>query len=249
MQLTFGLQNGATVLRDAYFEVPFKVTHVMNSRSPVAQMILMHCTAGLFGGDELECSIRVERGARIRITQQSATKIHPSKGCPAVQRIDAFVEAGAELQLYFEPVIPFADSRLQQKTHINVMPGGKLAFWEGFMTGRVGRGESWRFREFASETRLTRERRLVYLDRFHLHTPTSRSSTWAMGSNNYLGTGLYVGDDAGEFASGLRQNLPETGIDSVEPDVVLVRVAAPDGPAFHRSRRLFCRPWRTTDSS
>src|SRR4029077_20987014 len=77
LELTFSMQNGQTVLRHSYCEVPFKITKLLNSRATAAHMILMHCTAGIFGGDDLDCSIRVESGACVRITQQSASKIHP----------------------------------------------------------------------------------------------------------------------------------------------------------------------------
>src|SRR5215471_18757740 len=78
MDLIFAQQDGQTVLRQAYCEVPFKVTRILNWSHSAAHLILMHSTAGVFGGDELECSLRVERGARVLLTQQSATKIHPS---------------------------------------------------------------------------------------------------------------------------------------------------------------------------
>src|SRR6266404_3677033 len=126
MELTFVLQEGRTVLRDAYCEVPFKITRVLNPHQPIAHVILMQCTAGLFGGDDVECSIRVEPGARVRITQQSATRIHPSQGRLVTQRNQIFVGTGAELQLYLEPVIPFAGSRLWQRTMLDVEPGGML---------------------------------------------------------------------------------------------------------------------------
>src|SRR5438094_10542874 len=112
MDLTFVQQNEETVLGHAYCEIPFKITRVLNSCRQ-AHLILMHCTAGLFGGDDVECTIHVERGARVRITQQSATKIHPSEGRPAIQRNHVLVEAGAELQLFFEPVIPYAGSSMR----------------------------------------------------------------------------------------------------------------------------------------
>ena len=54
LDLTFALQDGQTILRDAYCEIPFKITHVLNSHRPFAHLILMHCTAGLFGGDEID---------------------------------------------------------------------------------------------------------------------------------------------------------------------------------------------------
>src|SRR5262249_52915201 len=191
LDLTFALQNGRTVLRHAYCEIPFKITRVLNCRPSVAHLILMQCTAGLFGGDDVECSIRVEHGARVMLTQQSATKIHPSEGPPAVQKHNVFVESGAELQLDLEPIIPFAGSSLRQTTRIDLEPGARFVFWEGLMAGRIGHGERWRFRELVSETHVRSNDRSVYLDRFRLPSGLECSDS-AMGDCNYLGTGLYV---------------------------------------------------------
>lgn len=65
----------------------------------------------------------------------------------------SLVETGPELRLYLESVIPFAGSRLRQATRIEVETGARLVFWEGFLAGRVGRGECWRS---------------VYIERFRL---------------------------------------------------------------------------------
>jgi urease accessory protein UreH len=242
---TFHLQHGQTVLRQAYCEVPFKITRVLNSHPPLAHLILMHCTAGLFAGDELESSIRIERGARVLVTQQSATKIHPSihssGGCPAIQRNHIVVEEGAELQLYLEPVIPFPDSVLRQTTKIEVESGGRLVFWEAFMAGRVGRGESWRFRELASETRLISDGRLVYLDRFRVQPNGSESCLWGMGTGTYLATGLCVGEQAASIATTLHQVLPRAGIDTVAKIVTVARLVSDNGSEFHRSQEIFRR--------
>jgi urease accessory protein UreH len=200
----------------------------------------MHSTAGLFGGDDLHCAIRVERGARIRITQQSATKIHPSGDRLATQRTQVFVEAGAELQLHLEPIIPFADSRLLQETHLTIENGGRLSYWEGFMTGRVGRGESWRFKELASETKLHHGGRLVYLDRFRLAPTSTAQSTWTMGNAGYTGIGLHVGEDAPSRASELHEALPEAGADALSGSVTLARIVSLTGPHFHHCREVFC---------
>jgi urease accessory protein UreH len=241
MELIFGLQDEKTVLRTAYCEVPFKVTRLLNTHAPLASLILMHSTAGLFGGDELQCSIRVEKGARVRITQQSATKVHPSEDRIAIQRTRVDVEAGGELQLHLEPLIPFAEARLRQETQLNVETGGRLSYWEGFMTGRVGRGESWQFRELASATSLRYGSRLVYLDRFRLLPGGAEQSAWALGDAGYTGIGLHVGEGAGSLASDLHQALPDAGIDALSENVTLARVVSPDGPHFHQSRELFCR--------
>jgi urease accessory protein UreH len=242
LDLTFSLQNGRTVLHHSYCEVPFKITRLLNSQAQVAHLILMHCTAGIFGGDDLACSIRVERGARVRVTQQSATKVHPSESRIAKQNNQILVESGAELQLYLEPVIPFAESSLRQTTRIDVEPGGCLIFWEAFMAGRIGRGERWQFRELASETGLYLESALRYLDRFQLPNGLE-GSPWAMGECAYLGTGLYAGPQPEHFASVLHKNMPEAGIDRPAPDLAVIRVVSASGPDFHRYREMFTSMW------
>src|SRR6266571_7902923 len=113
LDLTFGSRNGRTVLHDCYCEVPFKITRLQEARSfGLPHLILMQCTAGLFGGDKLECTIRLETGARVLITQQAATKVHPSAAGLAIQNASILLAASAELHLYNEPIIPFAGSRL-----------------------------------------------------------------------------------------------------------------------------------------
>jgi urease accessory protein len=237
LDLVFSLQNGRTVLRHSYCEVPFKITRLLNSRGSAAHLMLMQCTAGIFGGDDLECSIRVESGAAVRITQQSATKIHPSEGRLAKQKIHIMVESGAELQFLLEPVIPFAESSLKQTTRIDVQTGGRLMFWEAFMAGRVGRGERWRFTELASETCLYSDKTLLYLDRFQLRGGCA-SSRWAMGECAYMGTGLYAGPHAQRVASVLHQRMPGAGVDNPAADLAVVRAVLASGPEFHRCREM-----------
>lgn len=245
MDLAFAVQDGGTVLQHSYCEVPFKITRVLKSRQPIAHLMLMHCTAGLFGGDEIECTIRIEAGARVLLTQQSATKVHPSGDRPAVQKTSVIVESGAHLQLYLEPVIPFAESILRQTMRIDVAPGARLVFWEGFMAGRVGRGESWQFRELSSETQLHLNGRLSYLERFRLLPNNVAQNVWAMGHHDYVGTGLYVGPHARSIAMDLHDMIPSAGIDSPEDSLAIVRVTAGEGPDFHRHRQVFTKATRT----
>jgi len=241
IDLTFSLQNGQTILRNAYCEIPFKITRVLNSRPPAAHLILMHCTAGVFGGDDLECSIRVERGGHAVVTQQAATRIHPSEGSLAIQRNRIIVETGAILELYFEPIIPFAGSSFEQTTSIDVQPGARLVFWEGLMAGRVGRGECWQFRRLDVETQLRSNDHLRYLDRFRLVPDGRERSPRVMGDSTYLGTGLYVGDDADQFIARLHEALPEAGTDVPSEHLAVSRVVSPAGPDFHRSYEKFRR--------
>jgi urease accessory protein UreH len=129
-----------------------------------------------------------------------------------------------------------------QTTSIDVDPGARLCFWEGFMAGRIGRDEIWQFEEFSSETSLCVNGRLLYLDRFRLH-PNEDPPTkeWMMGNARYLATGLCFAERAPDFAERLRMLLPETGvgIDTPAPCLAVVRVVAVHGPEFHRYRSIF----------
>src|SRR5262245_24618594 len=107
LNLTFVSRNGKTVLDHCYCEVPFKATRLQESRSfGLPHLILMQCSPGLFSHDDLESRIIVKSGARLVITQQSATKVHRSVAGPAVQNTRIQIESGAELHLYYKPIIP-----------------------------------------------------------------------------------------------------------------------------------------------
>jgi urease accessory protein len=243
LSLTFGSHCGRTFMRQTYCEIPFKITRLhQRARSGVAHLILMQSTAGLFGGDSTECEIHVESGARILITQQSATKVHPSCGKRAVQTNRIRVEAGGELHIYFEPVIPFSGSRVSQTTMIDVDPAARLCFWEGLMAGRIGRGEVWRFDEFASETSLRVNGRALYLDRFRLRPSESfPDMDWVMREARYLATGLCFDEGRADLADRLHAALPESnvGVDMPVPGLTVARIVAARGPEFHHFRSVF----------
>jgi len=243
LNLKFGVQHGRTVIRDAYCEIPFKITRLHDSHSSgISHLILMQSTAGLFGGDTTECTIHVESGARILITQQSATKAHPSGGRRAIQTNRIRVESGGALHIYYEPLIPFCGARVFQTTSIDVDPGARLCFWESLMAGRVGRGEIWQFDELASATSLRVNGRPLYLDRFHLvPKQIPPNSEWMMGDARYLATGLCFDERASDFAERIHLLLPDTavGIDTPTPGFAVARIVAVHGPEFHRYRSVF----------
>ena len=241
LDLRFAERNGRTVIRDSYCEVPFKITRLLDCRnSSFAHLILMQCTAGIFGGDRLECTIHVESGARVRISQQAAMKVHPSQGRLALLSTSIRVEPDAELIFECEPVIPFAESRLNQKTMIDLAPGSRLVYWEALMAGRIGRNELWKFDELSSETRLETEGRPLFLDRFQLVPGRGAPcSQWEAGNATYVGTGIYFGPDAPGIAERLHQALPDSGSDSLTSNLAVARVVSASGPDFHRSRATF----------
>ena len=174
------------------------------------------------------------------ITQQSATKVHPSRGVPAVQRVNIHVAPEAELHFSCEAVIPFEDSCLEQTTSINVATGGRLYYWEGMMSGRISKGEAWKFQELSSQTSLRVEGELLYLDRYRLRPRTwSPTDRWTMGENHYMGLGLCFNQRATDVSTQLHELLPNAGVDEASPGLTVVRSPARNGCDFHRDRAAF----------
>jgi urease accessory protein len=251
LDLGFSSRRGRTVLARQYHDVPFKVTraHYSSSSSPLARVIVMNSTPGLFGGDRFESTIHVEAGARALVTSQSATQIHPSEGLPAQQSLRIEVETGGELHYYVDPVIPFSDSRLRQSVRVDLGSGARFYYWDGLMAGRVRRGESWRFAGLSSETEVFVDNELAYLDRFELRPseqpPTGR---WLMNHHGYLATAIaYDPSFNSEFLETVRSNFPPIdggftyGLDLPFAQLMIGRCLAESGTSFRKARDSYER--------
>lgn len=242
LDLRFASRRGETVIADAYCEVPSKVMRVHRQPgSDLAHAILMHTTAGLFDGDRVDCAIHVERGARVALTQQAATKVHPSTGAGAAHLVHVRVESGGELHLHLKPIILFAGSQLTQRTVLELQRGARFSYWETLMAGRIGRGEAWRFARFRSETTLSIDGRVSFLDRFDVRPDRETSSAWGAGSCGYLSTGLCVDDEerSVRLLEDLHNLMPEAGVDSPSPGLTIVRAPCSSGIERRRLQDLF----------
>ena len=228
LDLVFGLKDGRTVIRHAYCEVPHKITHLYYPQhSTLAQLILMNTTAGLFGGDRVDVRIHAEPGSRILLTSQSSLKVHPGLGS-AEQTLKISIETGAELHYYNDPFIPFRGSRLRQRVELQVATGSRFFYWDGFMAGRVARGETWEFDEIDTETRLSRDGELVYLERYRIAGDRHPFS--------YAGTGIFT--SVPESLADCQD--PAVGIDEPVAGITIVRAVANTGTEFRAIRKKYC---------
>jgi urease accessory protein UreH len=227
LHLTFAVRDGRTIIRHSFSEVPHKVTRLYYpDDSSMAQLILMNTTAGLFGGDYSEIRIHAESGARVLLTSQASTKVHPGDGV-ATQSLVATVESGAELHIYNDPLIPFQGAHLRQRLAFHIASDSVFGFWDGFMAGRVGRGERWEFKEIDTETRLSIGGKLAYLERYCLRQSPG------LGDAAYFATGLFhlceLPDPS--LAS------PFLGVDEPYPGLAVARVVAKTGPEYRKAER------------
>jgi len=115
LELVFEARHGRTILAHSYAEAPFRIGAAFDLGG--AAYVIIACSGpGIFGGDMLQQSIHVGNGARVVLTSQAALQVHPSATpLAAVICHEYSVAHQAELHCEWDPVIPFADARLQQR--------------------------------------------------------------------------------------------------------------------------------------
>jgi urease accessory protein len=253
LDLVFACRRGRTVLAHAYAEPPFRVGRLLYA-GPFAQLILICSGPGIFTGDRLEQRVRIEAGARVLLLSQAALQLHPAAAAvPASIESWYEIEDDATLDCFWDPVIPFAGARLEQRVDLKIAGGGELFWSDGLMSGRVGRGETWGFAALDHELRANVAGSLAYLERYHL-APQPRAVThpWRADRAHYLGTTIVRSPAAtAGRAEEAQQRLHgidglRAGVDRLEPGLVVGRVMAESGPAFVSSRgvlrEVFDRP-------
>jgi urease accessory protein UreH len=248
LELVFEARGGRTAIARAYAEPPFRIGRSFDVEG-AAYVILVCSGPGVFAGDALDLSIRVRRGARVILASQSALQVHPSgASTPAMIRHRYVVEEDGELQAHWDPVIPFAGARLDQRFELQIDEPSRLYWSDALMSGRVDRAETWSFVCVAHELRLRVGTSLKYLERYTLQ-PYERSMMhpWVGGGMHYMATALTHHDGVMPETAELLQREIETGedirvragVDLLEPRLVIGRLMASSGAPFASVRASY----------
>ena len=173
LHLTAALNDmGGTCLRDLSFSAPL---HVSKPHEDAGALVvnIVNPTAGLFDGDEIECSVNVGNGAHLVLTTPSANRVYRARSDRSAMVNQRFhVAAGGFMEFYPELLIPQAGARYQQNTELRVENGGNLLFFEWLAPGRVASGEAFQFEELFWNTDICYDQRLVARERYTLHPAT-----------------------------------------------------------------------------
>jgi urease accessory protein UreH len=235
LELTFARRRGRTVLAEAYAEPPFHVGRTFPEGDGL-HLILASSAPGVFGGDCFRQTIRVERGACVRLTSQSAQQVHPVPGAVPTRLVTTcLVEDEAALWCEWHPLIPFAGAELDQRIDVHIGGSGCLYWSDALMAGRLAGGERWRFSSLAHELSVTREDCLEYLERYRID-PRERDVTrrWMAGDATYFGTVLLSGWPLDpELAHRLQGELAsvdglQAAVDQLDQRLLLVRYKGSD---------------------
>ena len=209
-------------------------------------MIMAASSPGIFGGDCLRQIIRVSSGARVRLTSQSALQVHATPDSEVARITNAYhVADNACLHCHWDPLIPFADARLDQRLEMRVAATGFCYWSDAFMTGRQASGEHWRLAALRHELKVFRAGSLEYLERYRIEprgTTTHVSQPWITNDATYFGTafasGVDIEDDAAERLHADLTAIPDVraAVDRLDRRLLLVRLMGRSGLPFHDAR-------------
>ena len=250
VELVFETRGNRTIATHAYAEPPFRIGRIFHV-DDTAYVILVCTGPGVFAGDTLRQSIRVRCGARVMLASQSALQIHPTASPYPARIVHEYeVDDGGELHCHWDPIIPFAGARVEQRFDIRVGAASRLQWSDALMAGRVARGEEWAFTKLAHELRLAAAPPdqsaapiLQYLERYRI-APEERPVThpWIAAGARYLSTTLIRHAGAtSDAAEALHRELELTSgvcgaVDAVEPGLIVARLMAAGGTPFAHAR-------------
>ena len=144
--------EGKTIVTHQYETHPLLISSPFRlegetSNDRRAYLYLRNNSPGLFAGDELNISLNLQEKTKLYLTEQSATKVHPTTmpGVKAKVNYQWTIAKDAMVEFVPEPVILYRDSALQQTTQVKMHPTACFFGSDLILPGRLARGESYQF--------------------------------------------------------------------------------------------------------
>lgn len=227
-------------LSDLHFTPPMRLFRPHGESGEPRTVVIANVAGGVVGGDRLAVSIDVGADEALLATTQAAEKVYRSAGAEAVLANRFRVAGGGVLEMLSSGTILFDGSRLSRSTEIDVAGGGRFAYAETVVFGRIARGEVFADGHLRDRIRLHRDGRLVWADDFALRGDIAgpMAASAGLGGAQALAMLMLVGEGATAAvevaraqpaAEGLR-----VGVSALAEDLVVVRVLARD-PALGRT--------------
>lgn len=176
------------------FPLRTTVPFYLDSGDPgMAFVYVQNPTGGMFAGDRLATEVVAERGARVHLTTQSATKLYRMESGGAVQDLAFRLHDGAFVEHVPDPLIPQAGARFRQRIAVELGHGATFLATEVVAPGRRARGERFAYRSLLLSTEVRRAGRELCADTLLLE-PQRRSPALPglLGRHDYLASLLVV---------------------------------------------------------
>jgi urease accessory protein len=230
--LQVGLSGGRSVVLRARAHTPLTLLNPDN-HGHAAWVYQSSHGGGLVGADEVCLGVRVDDGATLFLSTQASGKVY--RGARAATALEATVGEGALFVNWPDPVVCFAGAALAQRVSVRAAAGAGVLLVDSLTSGRVARGERWRFSSFSSRLDLDVGGAPALREALHLdpaHGPLEeRLAAWdALATVVLAGPGLAAVAD--EVEAAVLALAPGLAAASRTPFGLVARVAARDAAAL-----------------
>jgi urease accessory protein len=161
---------GATALRVREQQPPWRVVRGFRTASGETLAHVHNVSGGILDTDSLSWQIDVGVGAQAQVTSTGATRVYRSRSADrrASQHMQAAVASDAYLEYLPDQLIPFAGSRFDQTTRVELERGASLIWWDRVAPGREASDEIFRFESLTSQFELIAAGRPIAIERWTL---------------------------------------------------------------------------------
>ncbi len=153
LHLSFELDTrGVTILRIKTQQPPWRVVRGFDAPSGEKLAHVHNVSGGVLDTDSLEWRVDVGPRAQAQLTSTGATRVYRSRSRDRVANQRAVVTLGEDAYFEYLPdqLIPFAGSRFEQSTRIDLARGASLIWWDLVAPGRDASGEVFGYESLAS---------------------------------------------------------------------------------------------------
>jgi urease accessory protein len=161
---------GATILRVKQQQPPWRVVRGFPTPSGEVLAHIHNLSGGVLDTDSFSWRMEVGAAAQAQVTTTGATRIYRSRAADHVpsQRTEVHIGERAYLEYLPDALIPFAGSRFQQTTRIDLQRDASLIWWEHIAPGREASGETFRYESLGFRLELVAAGEPVAIDRWTL---------------------------------------------------------------------------------
>ena len=170
LHLSFEAGQPGTILRVKQQEPPWRVIRGFATASGETLAHLHNVSGGILDGDHLEWRVDVAPSAQAQVTSTGATRIYRSRSATqtAVQHATVTVGQGGYLEYLPDQLIPFAGSRFEQITRVELSRNATLIWWDVVAPGREASGEVFQYHSLASSFDLIVDGTPIAIERWTL---------------------------------------------------------------------------------
>jgi urease accessory protein len=184
-------RTNRTLLATCEQQPPLRVVRAFQLSDGGTLVHLHNLSGGVLGGDRLETCVEVEGRARVQVTSTGATRLYRCrKDAPVAAQVNEIVvKEDALLEYLPDALIPFAGSRYDQQTRIELSTGAGLFWWEVVAPGREARGETFAYQRLRFKLDIIAAGRPLAQERFVLEPARQPlSSTIRLGPYRHFAT-------------------------------------------------------------